>query len=212
MAIDGKNTDEKATDGRFARSARTREELISSLLRLIAAGNICPTAEQVGIDAGISKRAVFRHFDDMDALNKEVWLLQSDRLSQRHSLDGVTGNLQQRINSFTLARCALLQDMAPFRRAVIYQSKTSKVLAQALESVRDKFRMQVHQSFAVELEQLSSNSAMRLSQALALMFSFSSFDHLYSHQQLTLDAIIQLLQWQAQALIDLSFAEGKISQ
>ncbi len=199
-----------STDGRFARSARTREEIVSSLLRLIAAGNVCPTAEQVAADAGISKRAVFRHFNDMEALNEQVWRQQSEHLSQQHKLDEISGPLEQRLSQFTEARCALLQAMAPYRRAVIYQSKHSAVLAKALASVRDKFRHQVHACFITELSLLPEPDAQRLFSGLALLYSFSSFEHLQRHQQLSCEKISELLLWQAKALLTSSFAQAQL--
>lgn len=62
------------TDGRVTRSVVTRRRIVDALTALIHEGFVSPTAEQVAQRADVGLRTVFRHFDDMDSLYREISL------------------------------------------------------------------------------------------------------------------------------------------
>lgn len=68
----GAATAELAADGRVKRSIATRKKIVEALATLIREGYISPTAEQVAVRADVGLRTVFRHFDDMDSLYREI--------------------------------------------------------------------------------------------------------------------------------------------
>jgi len=59
-------------DGRRLRSSRSRAEIVRAMHALIGAGDFSPSAARVAEAAGLSLRTVFRHFDDMDTLYREM--------------------------------------------------------------------------------------------------------------------------------------------
>ena len=59
-------------DGRLHRSVVTRNKIVETLTTLILEGHTSPTAEQVALRAQVGLRTVFRHFDNMDALYREI--------------------------------------------------------------------------------------------------------------------------------------------
>ncbi len=59
-------------DGRINRSIVTRKKIVDALTALVFEGHITPTAEQVAQRADVGLRTVFRHFDDMDSLYREI--------------------------------------------------------------------------------------------------------------------------------------------
>ena len=63
---------DESADGRHSRSIATRKRIVAGFIELIAEGSVSPTAEQVAQRAGIGLRTVFRHFDDMETLYREV--------------------------------------------------------------------------------------------------------------------------------------------
>ena len=84
-------------DGRRLRSDRSRQLIVKSMLDLIHAGNLQPTAQQVADHAKVGIRSVFRHFEDMESIFASV-----DKLVRKesHALYGnkaCTGSLQERI-------------------------------------------------------------------------------------------------------------------
>ena len=59
-------------DGRHERSRSSRSKIIAALLELVAGGDYAPSAARVAEVAGVGLRSVFRHFEDMDALFREM--------------------------------------------------------------------------------------------------------------------------------------------
>lgn len=59
-------------DGRRVRGEDNRRRIVDALLKLVAAGSVSPSAEQVATEAGVGLRTVFRHFADMDSLYREI--------------------------------------------------------------------------------------------------------------------------------------------
>jgi AcrR family transcriptional regulator len=59
-------------DGRIDRSIATRKLIVQALTVLVYEGHLAPTAQQVAKRAGIGLRTVFRHFEDMDSLYREI--------------------------------------------------------------------------------------------------------------------------------------------
>ena len=60
------------SDGRFDRSVKTRAKIVAAFIDLVGSGNPAPTAEQIAVHAKVGLRTVFRHFDDMETLEREI--------------------------------------------------------------------------------------------------------------------------------------------
>jgi AcrR family transcriptional regulator len=59
-------------DGRRERSRSSRSKIVAALLDLVGKGDVSPSAARVAEVAGVGLRSVFRHFEDMDALYREM--------------------------------------------------------------------------------------------------------------------------------------------
>lgn len=59
-------------DGRRERSRSSRGKIVAAMLELVGSGDTAPGAARVAEVAGVGLRSVFRHFDDMDALYREM--------------------------------------------------------------------------------------------------------------------------------------------
>lgn len=59
-------------DGRKQRSQSSRAKIIQALLRIVGNGDYSPSAAKVAEQAGVGLRTVFRQFDDMDSLYREL--------------------------------------------------------------------------------------------------------------------------------------------
>ena len=69
--------DAPAADGRRQRSERSRALIVDAMFELVRGGDVSPSAASVAEAAGVSLRSVFRHFEDMDSLYREM----SDRIA-----------------------------------------------------------------------------------------------------------------------------------
>lgn len=64
--------DTPLADGRRERSRSSRSKIVAAMLDLVGSGDVSPSAARVAEVAGVGLRSVFRHFDDMDALYREM--------------------------------------------------------------------------------------------------------------------------------------------
>ena len=72
---------DKAPDGRRQRSQRTREKILSAYWELMLAGDMSPSAAAIAEHAGVGLRSVFRHFEDLDTLLRELMELCYDEVT-----------------------------------------------------------------------------------------------------------------------------------
>src|SRR5215813_472395 len=91
-------------DGRTARAERTRNAIVEAHLALIGEGDLRPTGERIAERAGISLRALWTNFKDMEAL----FAASGKRLAKRQAAEfrPVSPNLPlpQRVEEFCVQR------------------------------------------------------------------------------------------------------------
>jgi AcrR family transcriptional regulator len=59
-------------DGRRERSEASRERIVRAMLDLVGEGQVTPSAEDVAARAKVGLRTVFRHFDNMESLYRQL--------------------------------------------------------------------------------------------------------------------------------------------
>lgn len=62
----------EAADGQARHRARSRQRIVDAVVHLATEQGIEPTADRVAAIAGVTTRTVFRHFDDVEALRREI--------------------------------------------------------------------------------------------------------------------------------------------
>jgi len=62
----------KSDDGRLMRTKDSRHKIVSAFLSLLRQGNVSPSAEDVAKEAKVGLRTVFRRFNEMELLYREV--------------------------------------------------------------------------------------------------------------------------------------------
>lgn len=62
----------EVTDGRHLRARRTKKGISDALQSLLRNGNLSPTAEELAAEAGAGLRTIYRHYDDIEALYREL--------------------------------------------------------------------------------------------------------------------------------------------
>ena len=175
-------TSEEGVDGRILRSQRSRERILEALVALVREGELQPTGEQVAERAGVGLRTVFRHFEDMESLYREIQA-RLTRLIRPLLEEPVRGDrLEERIDALVRRRAAAYERMAPFKRSENIRRWTSDFLREShLQMVRG-LREDLHRT----LPELRSLPAP-LQQASELVTSFEAWDRLRSEQGLGRD-------------------------
>ena len=69
------------TDGRRQRSQRSREKILRAYWELMLGGDMDPSAAAIAEHAGVGLRSVFRHFEDLDTLLRDLMLLCYDEMT-----------------------------------------------------------------------------------------------------------------------------------
>lgn len=166
------------TDGRNARTARTRTAVVEAMLSLIDGGDLRPTARRVAEQANISLRSVFQHFADLESLYAAVADAQAARLAWLISQDAGEGPLAERTRSFVERRADLLETITPVRRAALLQEPFSTELARRLRWAHEMARGEIERVFAPELGVPARGDATRLVVALDIATNWSAWDGL----------------------------------
>jgi len=69
------------SDGRRQRSQRSREKILRAYWELMLAGDMSPSAASIAEYAGVGLRSVFRHFEDLDTILRDLMLLCQDEVT-----------------------------------------------------------------------------------------------------------------------------------
>ncbi|MEV4411463.1 TetR/AcrR family transcriptional regulator [Catellatospora sp. NPDC049609] len=139
-------------DGRTARAERTRAAIVDAHLALITEGDLRPTGERIAERAGVSLRALWTNFADMETLFEAsgVRVLASQDAAFRPVDPALP--LHRRVEEFCRQRAELLQLIAPMARAAAMREPVSAQLHRNRLKHIDRVRDEVSVLFAPELE------------------------------------------------------------
>lgn len=198
-------------DGRHARSERTRAAIVEALLSLLDEGVLQPSAELLAERAGVSRRAVFHHFRDMDDLHATAAAKQLERVLPTLAPLPRSGPCAERLEAFVAQRCRLLAFIAPVRRAALLVEPFSPVVAERLGEARRQSRLAVEVVFALELDKAPPEERAELAAALAAASSFSFWEELHTRQRLTPEETARAMKRTLGALLSRWIKESKSS-
>src|SRR5690242_7070755 len=139
-------------DGRTARAERTRNAIVTAHLALIREGDLKPTGERIAERAGVSLRALWANFKDMEAL----FQASGARLSERQDAEFRPVNpelpLARRIEEFCRQRARILELIAPSARAAQLLEPFSAQLRSNRAQNIARVQREINELFGPELE------------------------------------------------------------
>jgi AcrR family transcriptional regulator len=130
-------------DGRHERGRRNREAVVDAMLELLREGVEQPGAAQVAERAGVSIRSVFRHFDNLEALNALAVERQAARLAPLIGEPPREGSVAARIRSLIAQRALLYEEMLPVRRAGARFRASSPAIQRGIRASNRRLRRQL---------------------------------------------------------------------
>ncbi|MEU4425901.1 TetR/AcrR family transcriptional regulator [Actinoplanes sp. NPDC024001] len=139
-------------DGRTARSERTRNAIVDAHLQLIREGDLRPTADRIAKLAGVSLRALWSHFADMEALmtaSGQRVLEQRDASYQPVPADLP---LAERIEAYSRQRARLLEEISPNARASALKEPFSTGLQHYRKLHSNRVRDELLHTFPAEID------------------------------------------------------------
>ncbi len=168
-----------APDGRHRRSQVTRAALAEAYLELLESGEMSPTVEQIAARAGVSSRAVFRHYRDREGFLASVTDRQVERLSAwappPPRADAPRG---RRVAGFVRRWAAVHERVTHVRRAALQDEFRSPVIAQRMAWAHALLVREAGVVFAAELGRMAEQVAERRVAVLASLVSFNTWDQL----------------------------------
>lgn len=172
-------TEDKA-DGRRLRGQENRRRIVEAMLHLVREGVISPSAEEVSARANVGLRTVFRHFDDMDSLYRELSERMLAEIDPIATAPLPQGSWPERLEAMVERRATVFEKIMPF------------MIAADVHKHRSAFLREDHASLArLQREMLSAALPENLKQdpirleALDLLLSFDSWRRLRQEQGLT---------------------------
>lgn len=168
-------------DGRHASRDRNLNAVVDALLDLFAEGNLRPGAEEIATRSGVSRRSVFRYFDDLDALDRVAIDRQFARVGHLIEVPDLgQGDLPGRIERIIAQRIRLFDAVAPVARVSRLRAPFERVVAEELQNSRRVMRRQVERNFEPELSALLRAERTAVLNAAAAAVSFETYDLLRS--------------------------------
>lgn len=118
----------RRVDGRRERSVSSRRRIVEAMLQLIEQGEATPSAARVAEVAGVGQRSVFRHFDDMDSLYREMSAVIEQRVVPIALAPYAGPGWRDDVRDMIGRRARVFETMLPYRRAAAIKGSHSPFL------------------------------------------------------------------------------------
>jgi AcrR family transcriptional regulator len=186
----------EVADGRRRRGMDNRARIVAAMMEMVRADEIAPSAERVAARADVGLRTVFRHFQDMDSLYREMSLAieREIRAIIDQPLQSSPG--PARVVELIGRRARAFETIAPFRRAAEAFRHRSKFLGTDYARLVTQLRAILER----ELPPEAARDPLKL-EALDLLLSFEAWARLRRDQGLSVDQAKAVLESAARALI-----------
>ena len=167
-------------DGRKTRRLNNTRRIINAMLELVRDGVVAPRAEEVATRAGVGLRTVFRHFDDMETLYREMAAAMERELKPLVAAPLAASDLKGKLNEMIERRARLFERALPFKDAADIHRHHSPFLRRNFAMRRDEERAAVAAVFSP-----SALHDKTILDALDLVMSFTAWQHLRRDQKLS---------------------------
>jgi AcrR family transcriptional regulator len=171
----------EVTDQRVLRGRRNREAIVDAVVELVEGGNLSPTADEIAAAAGVARRSVYHHFEDLDDLMQAVMEKHLSRYVDLLQPVPTTGTLEQRCAAFVGQRSALAERLLLVFRSARFVATSSNVMAEQLAATDEYLRDELRRTFAAELRRSPAWAV----EALDAMTSLDGWVRLRVNQRLS---------------------------
>ncbi len=173
-------------DGRTARAERTRNAIVEAHLSLIGEGDLRPTGERIAERAGVSLRALWANFKDMEALFAASGHRLMQRQDEEYSPVPLDLPLPERIERYCRQRARILEVIAPSARAAQLREPFSAQLRRNRAANIARVQRELAELFASELER-ADEGRDELFHALTVASTWASWSMMRDELKLGVD-------------------------
>jgi AcrR family transcriptional regulator len=182
------------TDGRKRRADDNRNRIAHAMLDLLRRGETDPSAERVAEHAGVGRRTVFRLFDDMDGVYREMHAIMLQRIEPILAAPIAGATPQERLFDIVERRARVFEEILPVKMAADTVRHRSRFLQEGHARLTAMQR-------EIILFMAPKAVARETLEALDLALSFESWRRLRQEQKLSVDAAKKALRRMVEALL-----------
>ena len=164
-------------DGRRIRGEDNRRKIVSAMLKLVEAGQVDPTADEVAKEAGVGLRTVFRHFDDLESLRAEISERMTAEVRPQIDRPFEAQDWRGRLDELIDRRAQVFERLLPFKIAGDVHRHASAFLTGEHKALVKAQREALRRALPASI----TNDKARLD-ALDLLLSFDSWKRLRHDQ------------------------------
>ncbi|WP_337187659.1 TetR/AcrR family transcriptional regulator [Phenylobacterium sp.] len=168
------------SDGRRRRGQDNRAKIVRAMMEIVHSGEVAPSAEQVASRAEVGLRTVFRHFQDMDSLYREISAVIAKEVRGDFLGPLAAQDWQGRVLEMAGRRIRAYEKMAPFKRAGDAFRHRSKFLGTDYNSLVVELRERLEAELPAPVRRDRDTL-----EALDLALSFETWSRLRREQGLT---------------------------
>lgn len=186
-----------AIDGRIARRQNNRRRIVDAMLALVRSGAISPGAEEVAVRAEVGLRTVFRHFDDLDALYREMAAAIEKEIRPFIFVPFASTDSRERILELIDRRVRVFEKVMPLKNAADVHRHRSAFLKKNYQRLRNLERTSLRSA----LPDPPWSDRTRF-EALDLLLSLDSWQRLRFQQKLSVARARETVEFAAARLAD----------
>jgi AcrR family transcriptional regulator len=164
-------------------------------------GDVRPSAARIAAVVGISERALFCRFRDLDALFAAAADRQVERLAPLLAPCPTHGPLADRLRAFVRQRARLLEAIRPVRRAAVRVQRVSPLLERRLAEGRGWAESELTRVFAPEIARLPSAARRDRVDALATVAEWTTWEALRTDRGLSVARATRVLATMLEVLL-----------
>lgn len=168
-------------DGRRLRGQENRRRIVEAMLELVREGHISPSAEDVSAKADVGLRTVFRHFNDMDSLYREISEVMLSEIAPIAGAPLPEGDWPVRLGAMVDRRAVVFEKIMPFMVAADVHKHRSAFLREDHATLTRVQRAMLRDALPPALRE----ERARL-EAIDLLMSFDSWRRLRQDQGLSI--------------------------
>lgn len=175
-------------DGRRERSLASRRKILEAMVDLVAAGNPDPSAAAVAERAGVGLRSVFRHFEDKEAIMREIEDLLMEAYTPLLEAPYTSDNWRDQLFELIERRCAINEHVVVFRLSGILARYRSVFVAEKSHRVHTAEKRMLDKVLPPHLQ--SSTAAGR---PIMMVTSFDAWRLLRQDEQLSAQETVEAI-------------------
>lgn len=186
----------RIADGRRKRGDQSRRQIVDAMIELVRSGEMSPSAAQVAERAGVGLRTVFRHFDEMEILYREMAEVIRARIMPEVVKPYSGSTWRDRLGELITRRITVYDEIMPLKVAGSVLRFRSPFL---MEDYHEHLRMERKTLRQVLPEDILDDGD--LFRALEMLTSFQAWRRLRQDQGLGLAEASRVLRRMVDALL-----------